>query len=262
MGLLISGLVLLGLTIVTTAGYRLFLIKKNPNEDSEDKLLKKYDFANIFKYRQLIFFTGLLIALIFAWVLIEYKTYYNIATDDNDVVMNVEDEPIEIIITEILPPPPPKPKTVVIEVVPELEIIEDEPLELDDPEDELEPVEEIEDYAEVEEEVVDDRVYDMHELQQTAKFPGGEEALLNYLQTNYQLHSRDIHAGTSGMIQVVFVVEKDGSVSGVKVLRGLTPTANASAEKVVKSLPKWKPAKMGGLPVKMRYMVPIFLSGE
>jgi len=258
MVLLIAAVVLLILTIGSTVGYKLLMPSLVKGSLEQNDLLKKYELADIYRYKQMIFGSALLISLIFAWILVEYKTYYKMATPEDGVVLNVEDEPIEIIITEILPPPPPKKKTIVIEVVPDEVIVEEDPV-IEDPEEEVEEVEEVEEYEDVAEEVIDDRVYDMHELEQQAGFPGGDEALMKFLGSNYVRHSRDAHEGTTGTIQVAFVIEKDGSVSGVRAVRGLTKTADAEAERVVKSMPKWKPAKMGGLPVRTRYIVPFFL---
>lgn len=261
MGLVIAAIILLGLTIGTTLAFKFLTPSFVSGEINKGEIIKKYELADIFKYRQTVFVSALLISLLFAWVLVEFKTYYSLNTSD-DVLVNVEDEPIEIINTEMLPPPPPKPKTVVLEVVPDELILEDEDPPIEDPEDEPEPIEEEPEYADVPEEVVDNTIYNPTDLQQKAAFPGGEDALLRYVQSNYVMHSRDAHDETSGMIQVAFVVEKDGSISQVKVIRGLTSTANAEAERVVNSLPKWKPAKMGGLPVRMRFMVPLFLQGD
>ncbi len=260
-GLLIAGIILLSLTIGATLGYKYLMPSLVKGSIEEGDLIKKYELADIFRYKQMIFGSALLISLIFAWILVEYKTFYALALAEDGILLNVEDEPIEIIITEILPPPPPTKKTLVIEVVPDEVIIEEDPV-IEDPEEEIEEVEEVEEYEDVAEEVVDDQIYDMHELEQQAGFPGGDEALLNFLQSNYSMHSRDSHDETSGMIQVAFVIEKDGTVSQVKAIRGLTSTANAEAERVVTSMPKWKPAKMGGLPVRTRYMVPFFLQGD
>ena len=262
MGLLIAAVLLLILTISVTLGYKFLMPVFVEGDLEKDTLIKKYELADIYKYKQMIFGSALLITLIFAWILVEYKTFYKLAMEEDGIILNVEDEPIEIIITEILPPPPPTKKTIVIEVVPDEVIVEDDPV-IEDPEEEIVEVEEVEEYDEVEEEIVDERVYYSHEIQQHAEFPGGgQDALLQYIAENYNRHSRDIHDGTSGMIQVAFIVEKDGSITNVKVSRGLTSTANAEAIRVIETLPKWKPAKMGGLPVREQFAIPIFLQGD
>jgi len=89
------------------------------------------------------------------------------------------------------------------------------------------------------------------------QFPGGEKALMEYIAKNltYPQEARD--KGVEGRVFIGMVIEKDGSVSNVKVLRGISQECDAEAVRVISSLPKWKPGKMKGEPVQVSYQIPI-----
>ena len=120
--------------------------------------------------------------------------------------------------------------------------------------------EEFGNYDDVKEETADSLIYFPANLDRQATFPGGLDTLLYFIATNYVIHSTDAHDRTTGMIQIAFIIEKDGTVSNVKVIRGLTKTANAEAVRVIESMPKWKPAMLGELLVRMQFVIPIILS--
>ena len=89
------------------------------------------------------------------------------------------------------------------------------------------------------------------------RFPDGETKLMEYIAQNisYPQEARD--KGIDGRVFIGFVVEKDGSVSNVKVLRGIGGGCDEEAVRVVSSLPKWKPGIMDGEPVRVSYQIPI-----
>ena len=91
--------------------------------------------------------------------------------------------------------------------------------------------------------------------EQVAEFPGGLDAMRRYVISNLKYP-----AGTEGMtgrVVVKFVVEKDGSIGDVKVLRSVDPRLDAEAIRVVKSFPKWTPGKLNGKPVASWYALPV-----
>ena len=94
-------------------------------------------------------------------------------------------------------------------------------------------------------------------VEQMPQFPGGDEALMNYIASNLQYPLSAYENGIQGRVQVRFVVEKDGSVSDVSVLRGIDPALDDEAVRLIKSLPKFKPAMQNGVPVAVYYNVPI-----
>jgi periplasmic protein TonB len=89
-------------------------------------------------------------------------------------------------------------------------------------------------------------------------FPGGDAGILNYIAVNTVYPEEAKKNNITGKVIVRFIVEKDCSVSDVTILKSVDPLLDAEAVKVINSLPKFeKPAKNGGVPVRVYYMVPI-----
>jgi protein TonB len=97
-------------------------------------------------------------------------------------------------------------------------------------------------------------------VEQMPEYPGGEEALINYLSENLQYPEGAKESGVQGQVFVTFVVEKDGSISEVEVLRGLGGGCDEEAVRVVEEMPKWKPGAQRGQPVRVQYNLPIKFS--
>lgn len=94
-------------------------------------------------------------------------------------------------------------------------------------------------------------------VEEMPMFPGGEQAMLDYVSKNVVYPEEAINKGIAGRVFVSFIVEKDGSVNEVEVMRGIGGGCDEEAVRVVKSMPKWKPGKMKGKPVRVSYMMPI-----
>ena len=88
-------------------------------------------------------------------------------------------------------------------------------------------------------------------------FPDGEEGLLDFIGTNVRYPEEAIKQGISGKVFVGFVVEPDGSVSNIKVLRGIGGGCDEEAVRVVKMMPNWIPGEAFGKKVRVSYMIPI-----
>lgn len=101
----------------------------------------------------------------------------------------------------------------------------------------------------------DDKVYDV--VEQMPSFPGGPAALLQYLNNNIRYPKVAEANGIQGRVIVQFVVEKDGSISGVKIMKSAEPSLDHEAERIVRSMPKWNPGKSNGSPVRVKYFVPV-----
>lgn len=99
-------------------------------------------------------------------------------------------------------------------------------------------------------------------LEVMPQFPGGEEAMGTFLREGAEYPREALKAGVSGKVWVQFVVRKDGEVDSVHVFRGVHPALDAEAERVVRSMPPWKPATMMGRPVAVKFTVPIVFSIE
>ena len=105
-------------------------------------------------------------------------------------------------------------------------------------------------------EAVTDSVY--VNVDEMPVFKGGDVGLLKYIADNTSYPRDAKEKNIQGKVVVRFVVEKDGTVSDVAVIKSAEPSLDAAAVKVVESLPKFEtPAKIKGLPVKVHYMVPI-----
>lgn len=94
-------------------------------------------------------------------------------------------------------------------------------------------------------------------VEQQPEFPGGIKGFAKYLQTSIKYPAEDVKNKASGKVFVQFIVERDGSLNDIQVLRGISETMNAEAVRVLKRSPKWSPGKQNGKPVRVQYTVPI-----
>lgn len=98
-------------------------------------------------------------------------------------------------------------------------------------------------------------VYDVVEVM--PQFPGGQTAMLKYIMENIKYPKQIMEEGIQGRVTVSFIVEKDGRVSNVRLLRSVQPLLDKEAVRVVKSMPKWSPGKQKGKPVRVRFNLPV-----
>ncbi|MBQ9523753.1 MAG: energy transducer TonB [Bacteroidaceae bacterium] len=101
----------------------------------------------------------------------------------------------------------------------------------------------------------DDRIFET--VEENAQFPGGDEACMKWLQDHIKYPQICIEQNVQGRVQVSFVVNRDGSIVDVKVLRSPDPNLSKEAERVVKMMPKWKPAKQNNKTVRSRFNLPV-----
>ena len=101
-------------------------------------------------------------------------------------------------------------------------------------------------------------IYDV--VEQMPEFPGGMEALINFLSTNIKYPNDAIKQNVGGRVMVMFVVETDGSISNVRVAKRVFPSLDAEAIRVAKTMPKWKPGKEKGRLVRVNYTLPVVFS--
>ena len=94
-------------------------------------------------------------------------------------------------------------------------------------------------------------------VEQMPMFPGGDGALMGYLRDNIHYPTVAAENGVQGRVVVGFVVERDGSITDVNILRGVDPSLDREAMRVVKSMPKWTPGKQNGSAVRVKYQVPV-----
>lgn len=101
----------------------------------------------------------------------------------------------------------------------------------------------------------DDDVYDA--VEEMPEFPGGQAKLLEFIARNVKYPVKAQENGIQGTVIISFVVGKDGNVTEPKVTRSLDPQTDAEALRVISAMPKWKPGKQNGKPLRVKYNVPI-----
>lgn len=101
----------------------------------------------------------------------------------------------------------------------------------------------------------DDRIYEM--VEENAQFPGGDAECIKWLSDHIKYPSICVEQGVQGRVFVNFVVNRDGSIVDVKTVRSPDPNLTKEAERVVKLMPKWKPARQGNKTVRSRFTLPV-----
>jgi protein TonB len=99
------------------------------------------------------------------------------------------------------------------------------------------------------------KVFDV--VEQMPSFPGGQGALLEYLASHVKYPVVAQENGVQGRVVVSFVVERDGSITDVRVVRSVDPSLDREAQRVVSSMPRWTPGKQNGSAVRVKYNVPV-----
>ncbi|TRZ76129.1 MAG: energy transducer TonB [Bacteroidetes bacterium] len=94
-------------------------------------------------------------------------------------------------------------------------------------------------------------------VQEMPSFPGGDEALFAFLRKNLKYPQEARELEMTGIVYVSFVVEKDGSITEVTLVRGVGNICDEEAMRVIKSMPDWTPGKQNNIPVRVRYNLPI-----
>ncbi len=103
--------------------------------------------------------------------------------------------------------------------------------------------------------VEENKVFDV--VEQMPSFPGGQSALMEYLSKNVKYPVVAQENGVQGRVVVSFVVERDGSVTDVTVVKSVDPSLDREAQRVISSMPKWIPGKQNGQAVRVKYNVPV-----
>jgi protein TonB len=186
--------------------------------------------------KSMFFQIGLAVTLIAVLISFEWKSYdksnYNLGDLNLD---DMEEEIIPITRQEVKPPPPPPPPPEIIEIVEDEVEIENEVEieETDTDEDEIVEIEE------------DDEEFFMV-VENMPEFPGGDLGLMKFIQKNVRYPAIAKEYNITGKVYVSFIVDKQGSVTNVKIVRGVDKNLDAEALRVVSLLPKYKPGKRKG----------------
>lgn len=218
---------------------------------------KKSDNANIEKQRGLFFQIGLAAALGITLLAFEWRSYDKSVHDLGQ--LNIDDVPEEMIpITkqeEKLPPPPP-PVVEVLNIVEDDKEIENEAIIEDTEADENTAV--VVEVKNTVEEIEEPEIFLV--VEEPPSFPGGEAALVKFLQTNIKYPAIARENNITGRVYLTFVIDPSGSIKDLKILRGVHPAIDEEAVRVVKAMPKWKAGKQRGKAVSVQFNLPVNFS--
>ena len=222
--------------------------------------IKKSERANLENKKLLFIEIGLIISLLIVFIALEWtsKETQTAVLEDNTEILIEE----EIISTNMDTPPPPPAAPKIPVLSDQIDIVDDE-IEIEDDmfmnlEDDANLGVEIMDYVEVEEEVVEEEAIPFQLVEEKPSFQGGDAN-----QFSKWVNSRLVYPeiakenGVQGRVTLQFTVEKDGSVTKVKVLRGVDPSLDKEAVRVVSMSPKWKPGKQRDRAVPVTYTFPV-----
>ncbi|MDR1951151.1 MAG: energy transducer TonB, partial [Bacteroidales bacterium] len=108
---------------------------------------------------------------------------------------------------------------------------------------------------EAEEEAEETQIFQV--VEDNPEYPGGEAARMKFLSDNIKYPAIARESGIQGTIYITFVVERDGSITDVQVMRGIGGGCDEEAIRVVKAMPRWNPGKQRGRAVRVQFMMPI-----
>ena len=223
--------------------------------------LKKSDKANLENKKALFIQIGLVIALSITIFAFEYKSYdqKESVLVDRVAVQEVE-EVVMATQEETAPPPPedvPQAETTEFEIIEDSKTIEREfnISSFQQTSNVQASVAKVE--IKIEEEEVQEEKVIFTVVEQEASFPGGIQKLNEYLATSIKYPQQAKETGTKGRVMLTFVVERDGSITDIKILRDIGSGCGEEAKRVVKEMPKWQPAKQRGKAVRQQFVLPV-----
>jgi len=217
--------------------------RKTPKADLESK-------------RTMFMQIGLIVAIAAVLFAFEWKTYDRIVYDLGErEAVDVMEEVVVNTEQKVKPPPPkPPPQTTILNIV-EDDVEIDIDIEIDA---EADQETEIQEYIPIEieeEESGEAEIFTV--VEESPSFPGGDVARIKFLQENINYPQMARESGIQGTVYVTFVVEKNGSVTDVRILRGIGGGCDEEAIRVIKAMPKWNPGKQRGKPVRVQFNMPI-----
>ena len=224
--------------------------------------IKKSEKASLENKRLLFTEIGLILALLIVWGAFSYSTKDKKVAIFEDVTEEIAVEEEIPITQENTPPPPETPDVPVLSD--QIDIVDDE-IVVDDSmflnlEDDSSIGIEIMDYVEavVEEEEVEEEAIPFQLVEEKPKFQGGDaNDFTRWVNSRLQYPEIAKENGVQGRVTLQFTVNADGSVANVKVLRGVDPSLDQEAVRVVSSSPNWTPGRQRDRAVKVTYTFPV-----
>ena len=222
---------------------------------------KKYKRADVNRYRLVFFNIGLIVSLAITYTAFEWRFYESGEVIDTSIAIDDQfDEVYEIPPTEQEPPPPPEIKNINIIAIDDVEELEDElEISFDIEMTDHMTIELLPDKIEVGlEDVEEEESEEIFLIVEEQPAPiGGMKAFYEHINSTIRYPSSARRMGIQGRVFVQFVIEKDGSISQVEVLRGISESCNSEAIRVVSDAPAWKPGKQRGKPVRVKMVLPV-----
>lgn len=222
--------------------------------------VKKSPKADLERGKTLNLLMGMIVGLAVLFVGFEWSNSDIQIAKDDGVSDIIAEEEVEITRQENTPPPPPPPPP---PAAAEILSIVDDNVKLDDVD-----IASTEDNAAVaqtqtytppavveEEEESAQQIFTV--VEEMPEFPGGQSALLGYLSKSIKYPVVAQENGIQGRVSCSFTINKDGSIVDAEVIRGVDPSLDKEALRVINSMPKWKPGKQRGKPVRVKYTVPV-----
>lgn len=235
------------------------LTENRPATTASDNIFeKKYPHYDLQRYRNTFFRVGMAFAMLMVIFAFSWTTYDSVPTSLGE---GPEEDWTEITPppTPPLPPPPPPPP-----VVPEITVVEDDIIVEDDPIIELEEIDpdDFIDPVIAEPEPEPDKAPEFFTIvEKMPKFPGGEKALMEYLG-DIKSPRHIVDMGVSDKVYVRFLVNEQGEVEGVNIVRGQFKDLNEAVAKHISNMPNWSPGEQRGKAVKVQYIVPMSFEFE
>ena len=225
--------------------------------------IKKDPQADLEHIKTTYWLTGLVGILAIFFIALEWTNVTRRASNlgfGNDIIE--EEEEIVMTVQNNTPPPPPPPP--MPDVIEELTVVEDDvevaEIEMQSTEDDanttVEVMQQVVETGPAEEEDAEaNTIFTV--VEQEPEFPGGTKALMEFISKNLRYPAFAAENGIQGRVTLSFVVEKDGSVTDIQEMRSPSEDLTKEAKRVVQSMPKWKPGKQRGKPVRVKYMLPV-----
>ena len=223
--------------------------------------IKKTDKADLENKKALFIQLGLIVALSLVIFAFEYKTY---DTKESTMIQREAIQEVEEVVMatqeETAPPPPedvPQAETTEFEIIEDSKTIEREfnISSFQQTSNVQASVSKV--VIEIEDEELEAEVEIFTVVEQEASFPGGIQKLNEYLAQSIKYPQQAKETGTKGRVMLTFVVERDGSITDIKVLRDIGSGCGEEAKRVVKEMPKWQPAKQRGKAVRQQFVLPV-----
>ena len=205
---------------------------------------------------------GIVVGLAVLFVGFEWGTQEKTIQKDEGIADIIAEEEIDITRQEETPPPPPPPPPVE-QVAEVLNVVEDDVeventdlLSSEDNQAEAQTQTYVPPVVKVEEEEESSQQIFMV-VEEMPEFPGGQAALMSFIAKSIKYPVVAQENGIQGRVTCSCVVNKDGSIVDAEVIRGIDPSLDKEALRVINTMPKWKPGKQRGKPVRVKFTVPI-----